>query len=64
MDFNNDIMRKILRYAFMLILTWIGIVYITAGKLDTCDIVTLLMFIIICFMFIDMYYPAVYFPID
>ena len=59
---NNNIMRKILRYLFMLLLTGIGVYYISANKLDTKDIITLLLFIMSCFIFIDMYYPVVYYP--
>ena len=56
---DNDIMRKIFRYAFMLILIWIGVAYISAGKLNTYDVITLILFIMACFIFIDMYYPIV-----
>ena len=56
---DNDIMRKIFRYAFMLILIWIGVAYISAGKLNTYDVITLILFVMACFIFIDMYYPIV-----
>jgi len=59
---NNGIMRKIFRYLFMLLLTGIGVYYISACKLDTADIITLMLFIMSCFIFIDMYYPVVCYP--
>lgn len=59
---NNDIINKIFRYLFMLLLTWVGVYYISANKLDTSDIITLLLFIMSCFIFIDIYYPVVCYP--
>jgi hypothetical protein len=59
---SSDITRKAFRYLFMLALTWIGVSYIASGKLDTRDTVTLLLFIMSCFIFIDMYYPVVCYP--
>ena len=56
---QNDIMRKIFRYLFMLLLTWIGVSYIASNKLSTTEITTLILFIVACFIFIDMYYPVV-----
>ena len=59
---DGDIIRKILRYLFMLLMISIGVSYIANNKLDTKDIITLILFIMACFIFIDMYYPIVYYP--
>ena len=59
---QNGTIRKILRYLFMLLLTGVGVYYISAGKLNTRDIVTLLLFFMACFIFVDMYYPVVCYP--
>jgi hypothetical protein len=56
---DNDITRKIIRYVFMVALIWLGVAYISAGKLDTYDVITLVLFVTACFIFIDMYYPVV-----
>ncbi|AYV84217.1 MAG: hypothetical protein Hyperionvirus19_41 [Hyperionvirus sp.] len=51
--------RKIIRYILMLVLIWLGITYLTYGKLSNEDIVVIVLFVMICFMFIDLYYPIV-----
>lgn len=58
----DNIIRKIIRYSFMFLLTWIGVLYISANKLSTTDIIILALFIMCCFIFIDMYYPIVRYP--
>lgn len=52
-------LRKILRYGFMFFLSYIAISSVSYGKLDTKDILTIAMFIMICFLFMDLYYPIV-----
>lgn len=56
---NNNIIRKILRYLFMLLLIWIGVLYISGNKLDTIDIITLILFVMSCYIFIDIYFPVI-----
>lgn len=51
--------RKIIRYLMMLLLIWLGITYITYEKLSTEDTIVIILFVMICFIFIDLYYPIV-----
>ena len=51
--------RKILRYVFMLLLTLIAVSSIAYDKLDMKDIITITLFVTLCFLFIDLYYPVV-----
>lgn len=57
---TNDMVRKVVRYLLMLILIALGVSYIGHDKLSTCDVVTLVMFVTVCFLFLDLYYPVVY----
>lgn len=57
---NTHIMtRKIVRYVIMLLLIWLGITYITYEKLSNEDIIVIVLFVMICFIFLDLYYPVV-----
>lgn len=58
---TNDIFRKIIRYLAMLLFVWIGLMCISNG-LTTIDIITILFFVMSCFIFLDMYYPIVCYP--
>lgn len=54
-----ELFKKILRYLLMFLLAFIGTKYIAADKLNNYDILSIVMFITICFAFIDMYIPVV-----
>jgi heme/copper-type cytochrome/quinol oxidase subunit 4 len=51
--------RKLFRYLFMFLLTLVAVSSIAYDKLDKKDIITITMFVTLCFMFIDLYYPVV-----
>lgn len=57
---NNNIFRKIFKYLFMVLLTSLGITYISVNKLNRTELVSVIMYVIICFIFLDMYYPVFY----
>lgn len=57
----NDMLNKIFRYIFLIILIWIGVSFIANGKLNIYDIITIVLFVMASFIFIDIYYPVVYY---
>lgn len=59
MEKRNEIFKKILRYLSMFLLAFLGTKYIASDKLNNYDILSIVMFITICFAFLDMYFPLV-----
>jgi len=51
--------RRFFRYIFMFLLISFSTSALLCGKIDTLDIVTLAMLIMICFIFMDLYYPII-----
>ena len=55
----NMNMRKLFRYLFMFMLTFLAVSSISDEKLNKYDLIILSMFATLCFLFIDLYYPVV-----
>lgn len=51
------IKQKIIRYLLMLILVTAGITFLTYDKLSNAEIINLVLLMMICFIFIDLYFP-------
>lgn len=51
--------NKIFRYVFMLLLIWVGVTYITYGQLERIQIATIILFIMACFIFLELYFPII-----
>lgn len=56
---NTTYGRRFFRYLFMFTLISFSTTALLCGKISTQDIVTLAMLIMMCFLFMDLYYPIV-----
>lgn len=51
--------RRFFRYIFMFLLVSFSTTALLCDKIETSDIITLAMLMMMCFIFMDLYYPIV-----